>query len=73
MEHISFGVPRGSVLGPLLFPIYINDMPNILKYYTPIIFADFTNIIVSSKSFDILQTNIQVDLYNLTTCIFSNK
>ena len=54
MERISFGVQRGSVLEPLLFLIYINDMPNILKYSTPIIFADDTNLIFSSKSFDIL-------------------
>ena len=48
-------------------------MPNILKYSTPIIFADDTNLIFSSKSFDILQTNIQDDLYNLTHWLFSNK
>ena len=51
MERISFGVPQGSVLGPLLFLIYINDMPNILKYSIPIIFADDTNLIFSSNSF----------------------
>ena len=73
MEHISFDVPQGSVLEPLLFLIYINDMPNILKYSTPIICADDTNLIFSSKSFDILQTNIQEDLYNLTYWLFSNK
>ena len=73
MERISFGVPQGSVLGPLLFLIYINDIPNILKYSTPIIFADDTYLMFSSKSFDILQTNIQDDLYNLTYWLFSNK
>ena len=73
MEHISFGVPQGSVLGPLLFLIYINDIPNILKYSKPIVIADDTRLIFSSKSFDILQTNIQVDLYNLTHWLFSNK
>ena len=73
MERISFGVPQGSVLGPLLFLIYINDIPNILKYSTPILFADDTYLMFSSKSFDILQTNIQDDLYNLTYWLFSNK
>ena len=56
MEHISFGVLQGSVLGPLLFLMYINDMRNILKYSKPIIFADDTNLIFSSKSVDILKT-----------------
>ena len=48
-------------------------MPNILKLSKPIHFADDTNLIFSSKYFDILQTNIQDDLYILTYWLFSNK
>ena len=40
-------------------------MPNILKYSKPILFADDTNLIVSSKYFDNLQTNIQDNRYSL--------
>ena len=56
--NTSCGVPQGSMLGSLLFIIYINDMPNILKYSKPILLADDTNLIFSSKTFDILQANI---------------
>ena len=63
---LLYGVPQGTVLGRLCCLIYSNDMPNILKYSKTIICADDTNIIVSIKSFDILQYNIQYYLFSLT-------
>ena len=48
-------------------------MPNILKYYKPTSVACDTTFIFSSKYFDILQNNIQDDLYSLTHWLFSNK
>ena len=60
-------MPKGSVLGPLLFLWYINDLNNALKYCTSIHFADDTSLLLKNKSLKQMQKYFNIDLKMLTT------
>ena len=69
MEH---GVPQGSILGPLLFVIYINDIPEISKFAKFILYADDANIILTANSIEEINDQLKNLTINLLKWVNSN-
>ena len=69
---ISIGVAQGSILGPLLFVIYVNDLPNVLESCHVTLFADDTVLYCSSKCPKLLQQKLNSDLTRVCDWLKTN-
>jgi len=72
-QDVVCGVPQGSILGPLLFLVYVDDMQNCSKLLNFILFADDTNLFITAKkSIDIISL-ANIELEKLGSCFKANK
>ena len=73
VNSVTCGVPQRSNLGPLLFLIYINDLPNCLEFSSTVMFADDTNLTVEAKSSNEQQQMLNKDLENIHKWLVANR
>ena len=72
-KKITCGVPQGSILGPLLFLLYINDLGSISNQVRLVMFADDSNLFVSGNTADGLESDTNQALNDIKLWLEANR
>ena len=70
---VTCGLPQRSLIGTLLFLIYVNDLPNCLSKALPRMYVDDTSISIAARSLPELESALNTELANLHKCLNVNK
>ena len=70
---VRLGIPQGSCLGPLLFLVHSNDLPQCLANSEPDIYADDTSLTNNEKDLAALENKVNRDLFNIEKWLYANK
>ena len=73
MYTTSRGVPQGSILGPLLFTLYVNDLPTVIKDSQAVLYADDTTMFTSSRFPSNIQVNLASDIKRAERWLIQNN
>jgi hypothetical protein len=73
LKEIKYGVLQGSVLGPLLFLIFINDLPHVIQNAEVVLFADDTSILITENNTLLLNEKIQNVRKQLENWFYENN
>ena len=72
-KDIVCGIPQGSILGPKLFIVYINDICNVSTLLKYVLFADDTNLLYEHENYETLCMNVNNELSKLNEWFSINK
>ena len=73
LENITCSVPQGSILGPLLFLIYVNNLNQALNILDPIIFEDDTNLFYCHHQINIIFETVNYELEKINQWFKANR